>query len=187
MTKIKSEDAEFIKANYKGVSTRQMARLLYEATGTSVTKNTIYLFYKKWGLDSGLDGKFKKGYKGLNENQKVRIKSTQFKKGHLSSNKMPIGVITQRDDGYKYVKVGKDKWEREHNVIWREAHGKIPKGYSVWHLDGDGYNNNLDNLILVSANESILVNGFGLTQDAQVNKSIVLNTRLKQTLKKYGK
>ncbi len=52
---------------------------------------------------------------------------------------------------------------------------------------GNSYNNSLDNLILVSTNESILVNGFGLTDDAQVNKSIVLNTRLKQTLKKYGK
>lgn len=185
MIKIKEKEAEFIASHYKGVSTRKMVPLLYEATGTLVRNSTMGAYYKKMGYNSGVEGRFQKGHAGLNDKQLARIKSTQYKKGHISSNKKDVGTISHRNDGYVYVKVGDDDWEREHNLVWEKANGKIPKGYRVLHLDGNRSNNDLDNLILMSDTENVVINGLGLTKDPDINKTILLTTRIKQKVKNY--
>lgn len=42
------------------------------------------------------------------------------------------------------------KKPRVHVQVYEEAHGKIPKGYYVDHIDGDIHNNSLSNLRLVT-------------------------------------
>ena len=43
---------------------------------------------------------------------------------------------------YRYVRVnGVDT--PEHRVIWEKHHGKIPEGYDIHHIDGDGHNNDV--------------------------------------------
>lgn len=43
--------------------------------------------------------------------------------------------------------------DREHRVVWEEAHGPIPKGYHVHHRNGDITDNRLENLELMSAGD----------------------------------
>lgn len=95
-----------------------------------------------------------------------------------------IGTETIRSDGYKWIKV-KDGWKCEHNIVWEKAYGKIPKGYRVLHLDRNRLNNNIDNLILMSDSENVTINGLGLTYDPDINKAILLTTRIKQKVKRH--
>lgn len=46
------------------------------------------------------------------------------------------------------------KQNRAHNVIWTMLHGNIPKPLQIDHIDGDGTNNRLDNLRLVTSKEN---------------------------------
>lgn len=49
-------------------------------------------------------------------------------------------------DGYVAVAVG-DYWVREHRKVWTDAHGYIPSGWIIHHIDEDKKNNTLENLI----------------------------------------
>lgn len=182
MTRIKEKEKAFIDANYKGVSSRKMVNLLYEATGTLVYHSTILAYYNKMGYKSGVNGHFQKGFAGLSEEKINNIKKTQYKNGHIPHNTQPIGATYDRCDGYKYIKVADKNWKTEHVVEWEKAHGKIPKNHKILHLDGNGMNNKLDNLMLISDSESVTINGYGLTKDADINKAIVLTSRLKKAL-----
>ena len=182
MTKIREREKEFIDNHYKGVSTRKMVELLYVATGTKVEKGAIQDYYRKKGYKSGVNGKFQKGHVGLSEEQLKNIRSTQFKKGHVSANHKPIGASYIRCDGYKHIKVGEHNWKTEQVLVWEKANGEVPKGYKLLHLDGNSLNNDLDNLMLISDGESVTINGYGLTKDSDINKAIVLTTRLKSKL-----
>lgn len=188
MTKIKDKEKAFINsvlANSKqGIPTRVMAELLYEGTGTKVNKGTILDYYNKIGYKSGIDGKFKKGHEGLSEEAKARIRSTQYKRGSTPMNLKELGARVPRSDGYIHVKVGKAKWVPEHILIWEKANGKVPEGYRIIHIDQDGTNNDLNNLMLISDAECCQINGHEkLTSDYDTNKTIVLTTRLKNKLK----
>lgn len=51
--------------------------------------------------------------------------------------------------GYIRVRLGPNDWQYEHRVVWEEAHGPIPAGYHVHHLNHDRTDNRLENLALL--------------------------------------
>ena len=68
------------------------------------------------------------------------------------------GVSFKRDKQSGYFlsscKIGgKRKWL--HVVVWETEKGTVPEGYVVHHIDGDKYNNNIENLTLLSKSEHI--------------------------------
>lgn len=44
---------------------------------------------------------------------------------------------------------------RVHVQVWEAAHGKVPKGYVIDHIDGDIHNNDLSNLRLATVAQNI--------------------------------
>lgn len=46
-----------------------------------------------------------------------------------------------------------------HRYMWELAHGEIPKGYHVHHVDGNHDNNSLDNLALVLGKQHVTYHG----------------------------
>lgn len=95
--------------------------------------------------------------------QYEKCKATMFKKGNIPANHRPIGSerIDKRD-GSILVKV-KDgqlqkNWMSKSRYIYEQAHGKIPAGHKVIFADGDHSNFDLDNLILVSNAEELIMN-----------------------------
>lgn len=56
---------------------------------------------------------------------------------------------------YRYVKVDQKKYA-VHRVIWKLAYGNIPDDMQIDHIDGDGLNNKLDNLRLVTNQQNQL-------------------------------
>lgn len=63
----------------------------------------------------------------------------------------------QSFNGLNYYLCGNHYYQRKgkrlHCVVWEHYNGKIPKGYQIHHIDGDRYNNNIENLELVSRSE----------------------------------
>ena len=55
--------------------------------------------------------------------------------------------------GYNYVRVeakpGQKKWRSNARVVWEKANGPIPKGHFIIHIDGDGHNDDISNLVCI--------------------------------------
>jgi hypothetical protein len=76
------------------------------------------------------------------------------KDGHFVREK--AGSPTGSRDGKGYYRVSiKGKDHAAHIVIWRLHNGDIPFGYCIDHIDGNGLNNDINNLRLVSHKENM--------------------------------
>lgn len=113
------------------------------------------------------------------------------------------GSLSSGSPTYYDVYDGK-RLRRAHEVIWELVYGPIPDGMVVDHKDGNGLNNNLDNLRLVSeqhnshnqrkkCNNKSGVNGVHLKPDERGGRWIAqwndLNSKRQQksySVSKYG-
>lgn len=64
--------------------------------------------------------------------------------------KQPVGTLIKRKNRQWVVKTGVHQYEQAGRYYWQQAHGDIPEGYQVVHLDHDKSNNSIDNLYCVS-------------------------------------
>lgn len=153
---------DFIEANYIGSGPYKMAEILNQEFGTSYTKYQIKGFYGNHNLNSGLDGRFKKGQIPTNNYKKGEYspgcEKGWFKKGDLPKNHKPVGS-ERVSDGYLLVKTSEpDVWTPKHKIIWTEANGPVPEGHNILFKDGDQNNIVLYNLALVSDYELLILN-----------------------------
>lgn len=166
---LNSEQIEYLKSIYKGISNRECTRLMNEKFGLSLTCDQVKAQKQRLKLDSGLDGRFQKGQKPndncFKKGERVSIE-TEFKKGNTPKNWTPIGTEKIRSDGYIWVKISDIRgvkyghlinWKQKHIIVWEEANGPIPKGNCLIFLDGDKLNVNLDNLACVSQSQRLIM------------------------------
>lgn len=183
MIRYTEEQKEFlIKNNYKKTS-QELADLFNKEFGTNITKVNIKCFRGNHKLNSGLTGRFEKGHIPENKGKKwddympkekqENCRKTTFKKGNKPSNAVDIGEEHMRysgskpdDLGYLHVKVcdgkGNKNWIPKQRYIYELHHGPIPPGHKVIFADGDRFNFDIDNLILVSTSEELLMNRHNL-------------------------
>lgn len=84
------------------------------------------------------------------------------KKRHIGNNHpfwKPIGTIVDAHNrGYKKIKVAERKWQYLHIIKSEERLGrKLEKNEVVHHIDFDGNNNNINNLVVMTNHEHILL------------------------------
>lgn len=98
-------------------------------------------------------GKFKSGHKPWNTGLKgIHLNpSTEFKVGEIVGEKHPSwrGGEQNFTKDCVYLYAGTNKRVRRPKKIYQDANGEIPKGWILYHLDGDRYNDDLDNLIAI--------------------------------------
>lgn len=157
---------EFIRNNSWNVSSKDMAAMVNAKFGTNYSENVIKTFRQRHGIRSGLTGWYQKGHppgtkgKTLEEICKfdpekiARVKSTQFKKGQLPPNQLPVGTIKMNSEGYLLKKVAEkgyqwDRWKFLHRLVWEENNGPIPKGMTIIFKDGNRENCDISNLMMV--------------------------------------
>jgi len=168
MIKFTEEQKHFIYENYKGIGNKELTEMFNRKFGTSLDKQ-IKNFKKNHNLDSGLTGRYEKGNVPYNKGKKwdeymtkeaqEKSKRTTFKKENIPHNYRPVGSERINADGYIEVKIADpNKWEMKHRVIYEEYYGTIPKGYNVMFADGNKLNLEIDNLILVSKSEDLIMN-----------------------------
>lgn len=98
-------------------------------------------------------------------------------------NRLPVGE-ERMSAGYVYVKVDetgihKKDWKLKQRIVWERAHGVIPEGHSLIFLDRDPTNCSLDNLMMVTTHEILILNRLGLlSEHAEINLSAIQIARV---------
>lgn len=104
---------------------------------------------------------------------------TEFKKGQIAHNKLPIGTIVirqpKKEKPRRWIKIAEpNKWEEYYKFVYKGKNGEIPKGYLVHHIDFNQLNDNINNLLLTTRK-----NHFEIHKIGQIGRD--------SRLKKYGK
>ena len=183
MHRYSEEQKEFIITNNYGKYSKELAEMFNQHFNTNITAKEIAYFRRNHKLKSGLTGQFKKGNVAHNKGKKQieymsqeaieRTKATRFKKGNKPKNYRPVESERITKDGYIEVKVADpNKWETKNKIIYKQYFGDIPKGHKVIYADGNKLNNDINNLILVSNNEELIMNRHKLrTEDIELTKT----------------
>lgn len=104
---------------------------------------------------------FKKGNVAWNKNLKgIHLSpETEFKRGQYVGEKHPSwkGGLQKTKEGY-YRWIGANKRVKNSRYIYEKRFGEIPKGYVIYHKDGDKYNDSIDNLTLITRSELLQLN-----------------------------
>lgn len=172
MHRYSEEQKKFIIDNYYGKYSKELADIFNKQFNTNITAKEIKNYRKNHKLNSGLTGRFKKGHVTHNKGKKQteymskeaieKTKATRFKKGNIPQNHRDIGEERISKDGYIYIKVRdgclNDNWELKHRYIYKQHYGEIPNGYNVMFADKNKRNFDIDNLILVSKSEDLIMN-----------------------------
>ena len=188
---------EFIRDNSWGVSSLEMANLVNAKFGTSFTQTGMKQFRQRHGIKSGCTGWYQKGHppgtKGKtlaeickHDPEKIaRVKSTQFRKGNIPANQVPVGTISRTTNGYlirkKQMKGSQwERWEFLHKAVWEEHHGEIPEGKVVMFKDNNKENCDISNLLLVSRAEiAVMVRKGYCSADPELTQAGLNLVRLK--------
>lgn len=91
--------------------------------------------------------KGKRGYMGANA---TSFNTDIFGELHPSWK----GGLQKLKEGY-YVNLGKNKRQKRARWEWEQHFGEIPKGYVIYHKDGDVYNDDIGNLEAITRAELI--------------------------------
>jgi len=133
--KTPKEIEDFIRANtHYGVSATTVAEMTNEKFGTSYTREAIYHHWMKLGIRPSV---------------------------------APIGTEFINKNGYRVRKMSNSKnpWERwryVHRIIWEMHFGPLPKGYMIIFRDGNKQNCRIDNMLLVTRAQGMVMNRYGL-------------------------
>ena len=172
------EVREYIRDNYIGCAGNEMAAKLNQIFGTAYSGEQIRTYYKNNRLNSGLTGCFLKGHTPGDPIQKGEhlSRETEFKKGSMPHNHLPVGTETVHTDGYLYRKIQEPNiWRSVHRLIWEEANGEVPADMVISFLDGDRSHVELNNLILVSRAQNAVMNQKSLRSEiSDITKTGVL-------------
>jgi len=156
----------FLWMTVEGRSHKEIAEMFNRKFDNPITETQVKSFIHNNRLNTGKTGYFQKGNPPYNKGitgGPSRSPSTCFKKGHLPSMYRPAGSVRTDVDGYTLVKVADpNKWKMKHVLVYEQAYGKVPPGKVVIFGDGDKQNFELDNLVLVSRAELLMLNKFKL-------------------------
>ena len=183
MHRYSEEQKEFIITNNYGKYSKELAEMFNQHFNTNITAKEIAYFRRNNKLNSGLTGQFKKGNVPHNKDKKQveymsqeaieKTKETRFKIGNKPKNYRPVGSERITKDGYIEVKVADpNKWETKNKIIYKQYFGDIPEGHKIIYADGNKLNNDINNLILVSDNEELIMNRYRLrTENIELTKT----------------
>lgn len=137
-------------------------------TENKLTESRLKNFTKGNNIYTGRTGYYVKGNVPANKGTKGISKpnKTSFKKGNVPSNIKPIGHIRVDRDGFLYQKIqdghGPKNYRMIHVMNWEKVNGPVPKGHKLIFADRDRSNVSVDNLILVSYAQALILNKQGL-------------------------
>ena len=155
------EEKEYLASIVKGKTYKELLELMNEKFEYEFSSQQIESALRRYNLKTGNTGQFKKYQEPWNKGLKgyIGANKTSFKKGTIPPNYKPVGTERFAKDGYIEVKV-KDPnvWELKHRYIYKKHHGEIPNGYNVIFADKNISNFDIDNLILVSKAEMLILN-----------------------------
>lgn len=155
------EIREYILSHYEGVPYCDMADMVNAHFGTAFPKEKFRWFYQNNHLRCGV---------------------------YWTGRTADPGTISRKKDEYQYIKTEDGKWILLHRYLWEQAHGPIPPGYKVTFLDGNIQNVSLENLVLVSNAEQMILSRDNLRfSDPQLSQAGILLAKIKIAASKRQK
>lgn len=152
--------------------------------------------HEKWIRENAEGIRNEKLTQMFNKKFNMNVTVGQLKKfkhsHHISSGfkscNLPVGS-ERESKGYIMVKVAEPNvWIEKHRHIYESMYGNIPTGYKVIFADRNTRNFELDNLILVSNSEALIMNTKKLIyEDATLTKSGALIAKIIDRTNKLNK
>jgi hypothetical protein len=152
-----AEELAWIEAN-KTKLRREAHALFVEKFGRNdVTLINYNSLCKRKGWMTGRTGRYDKGRTPENKGKKMPYNAnsarTQFKKGQVPPNRVPLW--TERVDKYGYIEMKvplpdpytgfKTRFMHKHRYLWEKENGPLPDGMALKCLDGDKTNTDPSN------------------------------------------
>jgi len=163
-----SEEKEYLKQVTPGHHHTEILDCFNKKFGLNLSLGQIKGAIKRYNLNTGFTGQFNKGNIPFNKGLKGvgGWEPTQFKKGNTPKNYKPVGTERVNGDNYVDIKIADPhKWKGKHILIWEEHNGPVPKGYVVIFGDGNNRNFDINNLVLVSRQQLLIMNRYKLIQN----------------------
>lgn len=162
MHKYSKIEDEFLIENVKGITLKELTYRFNKKFRTNVKERSIANRKVRLKIRSGIvGGQFKKGNIPFNKGTKgiMKANKTSFKKGNIPKNYKPIGYERINKDGYIEIKI-KDPnvFKLKHRYLYEQKYGKIPKGYKLIFADKNKQNLDINNLVLVTDAEELIMN-----------------------------
>ena len=185
MHKFTDEQINFIREIAPGRYVSEITEMFNKHFNLELQVSQIVSCKHNHKIASGIDCRFQKGMKPANKGKKgsmspdqyKKCAATMFKKGNIPANRRPIGSErVDNRDGSILIKVQdghlQKNWMSKSRYVYEQAYGKIPKGHKIIFADGNNRNFDLDNLILVSNAEELIMNKRKLmSKDAEFTKT----------------
>ncbi|CDM88229.1 HNH endonuclease signature motif containing protein [Xenorhabdus bovienii] len=166
---------------YYGLPVQELTAKFNEHFSVNYSSKSIHGFRRRLGLRTGRTGQYPKGHISHNAGTKGLMKrnSGSFKSGSSPHNMCPIGTERISKDGYVYIKVDRPNiWRLKHRMIWEEHHGKLPAGAIVIFKDGNQKNYQIDNLLMVTRRENVILNKFYPNTPAEYKQTTTYLARI---------
>ena len=191
MIRYTQEEKSFLIEYMPGRIASEVVEEFIKKFGKTISVSQIRSFRKNNKINCGRDTRFKKGSVPANKGKRLspevykKLSKTMFKKGHSPQNYRPVGSERVNVDGYIEIKIADpSKWDLKHRVVWEESNGKIPAGMNLIFKDNNPLNIKLDNLMLVTRAENIVINHAGANVSKGIEKEVAVNAiRLKKLIK----
>ena len=187
------KEKEYLKEITPGHHYAEIVELMNKKFDREFTFELVKNAIGRYKLNTGFNGRFKKGNVPANKGQKgVCAKGAEkgwFKKGQVSINHKPVGSERTDLDGYTLIKVAEpNKWKLKHRVIYEKAYGPIPPNMAVIFLDRNKRNFNINNLALVSREELAIINKNNfIKENAALSRAGVNVAKIKNKINKLKK
>ena len=182
------EQIEFLRINYPDMSMYELMAAFNTNFGLNLTIRQIKGTVFRNHITSGRTGCFEIAHKPWNSGTKgMRLTTANpgsYKKGNVPPNRRPLGSERiDSKDGYVYIKVAErnpytgfsTRYKLKHVHRWEQTHGKVPPGKVVIFQDGNKFNFDPDNLVLVSRAELLRLNQYGYKEMPNEFKPSVLS------------
>ena len=155
------EEKEYLASIVKGSTYKEITKQMNDKFEYNFSEEQVKGMMYRNKLTTGTGGYFKKGSTPWNKGLKgyMGANKTSFKKGTIPPNQVPIGTESITKGGYIKVKVGEpNKWKLKQRYIYEQHYGEIPKDCNVIFADKNIRNFDINNLILVSKAEMLILN-----------------------------
>ena len=163
------EEKKYLKEITPGKHYKEIQELMKNKFNLEFTMNQIKGAICRYKLNTGFTGRFQKGDIPFNKGKSQKdymsaesiekTKKTRFKKGQSPINCRPVGSERITNDGYIEIKIAEPNvWKLKHLVVWEKENGPIPKGHALVFADGDKTNISLDNILLVTRHQLLVMN-----------------------------